>query len=126
MKYQVNVSNKDHAAYLEGQVAHYTWKVILDILFYLWSLNFLLQNSSAEFCSTQMSRKSWLLYVEFLKIFYGIFVFSSTVHSLTGFSSDDCADNIMQFFLFSCVSFFQFLVVGAIFFILLSFCGRLN
>ncbi|KAL5195647.1 Structural maintenance of chromosomes protein 5 [Glycine soja] len=23
---EVNVSNKDHAAYLEGQVAHYTWK----------------------------------------------------------------------------------------------------
>ena len=32
---QVNVSDQSHAGYLEGQVAWYTWKVVLDIL--LWS-----------------------------------------------------------------------------------------
>lgn len=31
VKLQVNVSDRQHAAYLEGQVARYTWKVILDI-----------------------------------------------------------------------------------------------
>jgi hypothetical protein len=33
---QVNVSDQSHAGYLEGQVAWYTWKVVLDII--LWSL----------------------------------------------------------------------------------------
>ncbi|MCI84856.1 structural maintenance-like chromosomes protein, partial [Trifolium medium] len=31
----VNVPDQSHARYLEGQVAWYTWKVVLDILWFL-------------------------------------------------------------------------------------------
>lgn len=59
---QVNVSNQSHAGYLEGQVAYYTWKVVLDIL---WSFLLLWKQFLPNFFNTHT--------VKILAIFFTFF-----------------------------------------------------
>lgn len=71
VKYKVNVSNSIHASYLDGQVAHYTWKVILDILLKLWSVFSCSKPLLPNFVHNSNVKNILALYVYILKIFCG-------------------------------------------------------
>lgn len=63
--FQVNVPNQKHAQYLEGQVAHHVWKVLLDILL-KWCYHLFLQKQFLLIFAQLQLLLFWKFWIHYL------------------------------------------------------------